>query len=126
MLDNQGTQKPCLQLCDRQIAACRSDMLSTWSTAYYLGCKQQGEDVSNEAAATAADTEVVENDIQYKVALRSGQKTGFYADQRDSRNLIRALADGKRVLDLCCYSGGFALSAAKGGASEVTGGVTTG
>lgn len=50
-----------------------------------------------------------------------GQKTGFYADQRDSRVFIRDLARGKRVLDLCCYSGGFALNAAIGGAAEVLG-----
>lgn len=50
-----------------------------------------------------------------------GQKTGFYCDQRDNRRQIRTLSSGKRVLDLCCYSGGFAISAAMGGASSVTG-----
>ena len=43
------------------------------------------------------------------------------ADQRPHRAEIRRLAAGRRVLDLCCYSGGFALSAAVGGASTVTG-----
>lgn len=43
------------------------------------------------------------------------------ADQRDSRLYIRRLAKGKRVLDLCCYTGGFAVSAAVGGAQHVTG-----
>ena len=52
-----------------------------------------------------------------------GQKTGFYADQRDSRALIRSLAAGKHVLDLYCYTGGFALNAALGGAASVTGAV---
>jgi S-adenosylmethionine-dependent methyltransferase len=46
---------------------------------------------------------------------------GFYADQRDSRALVQRLSVGKRVLDLCCYTGGFALNAAIGGASSVTG-----
>lgn len=50
-----------------------------------------------------------------------GQKTGFYCDQRDNRRQIREISDGKSVLDICCYSGGFAISAALGGASSVTG-----
>lgn len=49
---------------------------------------------------------------------------GFYADQRDSRALIRQLAAGRRVLDLCTYTGGFAISAALGEASSVLGGAS--
>ena len=40
---------------------------------------------------------------------------------RDSRSLIKSLARGKRVLDLCTYTGGFAIAAAAGGATEVIG-----
>lgn len=40
-----------------------------------------------------------------------GQKTGFYCDQRDNRRLIAKYCDNKRVLDLCCYTGGFAINA---------------
>lgn len=50
-----------------------------------------------------------------------GQKTGFYIDQRENRAYIRKIAGGCRVLDLCCYTGGFAINAAVGGASSVTG-----
>lgn len=64
--------------------------------------------------------QVVENGVRYLASL-DGQKTGFYADQRDSRLLLRSLASGSSVLDLCCYSGGFALNAALGGASYITG-----
>jgi 23S rRNA (cytosine1962-C5)-methyltransferase len=49
-----------------------------------------------------------------------GQKTGFYLDQRDARDLAASLADGRRVLDLFSYSGGFAVATALGGASAVT------
>ncbi len=49
------------------------------------------------------------------------QKTGFYCDQRANRAFLRSVSRGKRVLDLCCYTGGFAISAALGGASRVTG-----
>lgn len=51
----------------------------------------------------------------------SGQKTGFYADQRDSRLFLRSISKNKKVLDLCCYSGGFAINAALGGAAQVLG-----
>ncbi len=61
-----------------------------------------------------------ENGIRYTVDFARGHKTGFFLDQRDNRLRARALAGGRRVLDLCCYSGGFALSAWKGGARSVT------
>ncbi|KAG0563483.1 hypothetical protein KC19_8G034700 [Ceratodon purpureus] len=66
------------------------------------------------------DFEVVENGVRYLASL-AGQKTGFYADQRDSRLLLRSITGGSTVLDLCCYSGGFALNAALGGASHTIG-----
>lgn len=62
----------------------------------------------------------MENGISYAISLE-GQKTGFYTDQRENRHFISTISAGKRVLDLCCYSGGFALNAAKGGATSVLG-----
>jgi 23S rRNA G2069 N7-methylase RlmK/C1962 C5-methylase RlmI len=68
--------------------------------------------------------EVRENGLRFLVSLASGQKTGFYADQRDSRRFLQScLSAGRDVLDLCTYTGGFALSAAAGGARDVTGNV---
>jgi 23S rRNA (cytosine1962-C5)-methyltransferase len=64
---------------------------------------------------------IVEHGISYEVDLASGQKTGFYLDQRDNRRAVAALARGRSVLDLYCYSGGFALNALKTGASEALG-----
>ena len=55
----------------------------------------------------------------YHVDLRRGQKTGFYLDQRDARDLFERLAPGARALDLYAYTGGFAVAAQKGGAREV-------
>jgi 23S rRNA (cytosine1962-C5)-methyltransferase len=63
---------------------------------------------------------IIENDIIFEVDLRTGQKTGFYVDQRDNRKAIRDYVSGKNVLDVCCYTGGFSLNAAKYGAKEVT------
>jgi 23S rRNA (cytosine1962-C5)-methyltransferase len=62
-----------------------------------------------------------EGDLEFDVDLRFGQKTGFYLDQRDNRRVVAAVASGRRVLDMFCYSGGFALAAARAGASQVLG-----
>ncbi|MCA8995363.1 MAG: class I SAM-dependent rRNA methyltransferase [Planctomycetaceae bacterium] len=60
--------------------------------------------------------------LEFEVDLCSGQKTGFYFDQRDNRQRIPHYLRGDRVLDLCCYTGGFSLHAAKAGESvRVTG-----
>jgi 23S rRNA (cytosine1962-C5)-methyltransferase len=66
--------------------------------------------------------EIVENGITYFVDLKTGHKTGFYLDQRDNRRAIIPYAKGRRVLDLFCYSGGFALSSTMhGGAVHALG-----
>jgi 23S rRNA (cytosine1962-C5)-methyltransferase len=51
----------------------------------------------------------------------SGQKTGWYFDQRDNRAFVARLACGRTMLDCYCHTGGFALQAAKAGAQEVVG-----
>lgn len=62
-----------------------------------------------------------EGAISFQVNLKEGQKTGFYVDQRDNRQAVAALAAGRKMLDLFCYSGGFALHAARAGAASVLG-----
>jgi 23S rRNA (cytosine1962-C5)-methyltransferase len=63
-----------------------------------------------------------ENGIAYEVDLRAGQKTGLYLDQRENRLAAAKYLRGRRVLDMFCYTGGFAMTAASvGGASEVLG-----
>lgn len=64
--------------------------------------------------------QIVENEIVYTISLK-GQKTGFYADQRENRQFISRISDGQKVLDICCFSGGFALNVVRGGALNVTG-----
>jgi 23S rRNA (cytosine1962-C5)-methyltransferase len=65
---------------------------------------------------------VSEHSLRYGVDLDGGQKTGFFIDQRDNRRAAAGYFRGRRVLDLFCYSGGFALCAvALGGASEALG-----
>jgi 23S rRNA (cytosine1962-C5)-methyltransferase len=57
---------------------------------------------------------------RYSVDIVNGQKTGFYLDQRDARDLVERAARGRRVLDLFAYTGGFSAAAARGGASAIT------
>lgn len=65
---------------------------------------------------------VAEHGLRYGVDLAGGQKTGFFLDQRENRRAAAAYFRGRSVLDVCCYSGGFALAAAAlGGAREVLG-----
>ena len=61
---------------------------------------------------------VSENGVKFRVQPGSGHKTGFFADQRDNREFLARFCAGKRVLDLCCNSGGFALYAKVRGAAE--------
>jgi len=66
-------------------------------------------------------TEIDEGGIRFRVDLHTGQKTGFFLDQRENRRAVAELAAGARVLDCFCYTGGFAVSAALGGAASVLG-----
>jgi 23S rRNA (cytosine1962-C5)-methyltransferase len=68
-----------------------------------------------------ADLSIAENGMQFQVNLAEGQKTGYYLDQRDNRAAVARMCAGKRVLDAFCYTGGFGLYAARGGATEVLG-----
>lgn len=68
----------------------------------------------------AAFIAVKENGITYHINIAEGQKSGFYCDQRDNRQLLATYAKDKTVLDCFSYSGGFSLNAFKQGAKEVT------
>ena len=61
-----------------------------------------------------------ENGLLFAADVVRGHKTGFFFDQRENRERVRALAAGRRVLDVFAYSGGFSVYAAAGGASHVT------
>ena len=63
---------------------------------------------------------IAENDGKFLVSVLDGQKTGFFLDQRDTREYIRTISKDKRVLNLFCYTGGFSVAAIRGGARFVT------
>ena len=65
---------------------------------------------------------ITEHGVRFRVAPGSKHKTGFFLDQRDNRKLLASFCAGKRVLDMCCNTGGFAVTAKTiGGAEEVIG-----
>lgn len=80
------------------------DLLRTWG------------DVPTEAVF------IHEHGLRFGVDLASGQKTGFFLDQRENRRVAASYLRGRSVLDVCCYTGGFSIAAAKlGGAHDVLG-----
>ncbi|KAL2483812.1 S-adenosyl-L-methionine-dependent methyltransferase superfamily protein [Forsythia ovata] len=95
----------------------------TWRPSTEI-LKEEGLDFSDSAFVESSDSprmvKVLENGISYLISLE-GQKTGFYADQRQNRKLISSISEGQKILDIFCYTGGFALNAACGGALSVTG-----
>jgi len=68
----------------------------------------------------AARCPIVEYGLNFRVDVEQGQKTGFFLDQRENRQRVRALAEGREVLDAFSYTGGFSLAALAGGAKHVT------
>jgi 23S rRNA (cytosine1962-C5)-methyltransferase len=65
------------------------------------------------------DNAVLENGCKFYIDFIDGQKTGFFIDQRDNRNLLKTYSEGKRVLNMFGYTGGFSVYALKGGATSV-------
>lgn len=65
--------------------------------------------------------EITENGLRFKVDILQGQKTGHFLDQKENHLALRERVTGKRVLDLFCYSGSWAIHAARYGAKEVVG-----
>lgn len=62
---------------------------------------------------------VLENGIQFLPDWIRGQKTGFFIDQRENRELVEQYAKGKTILNAFCYTGGFSLYALRGDAKQV-------
>jgi 23S rRNA (cytosine1962-C5)-methyltransferase len=60
-----------------------------------------------------------ENGLRFRVDPAASQKTGFYLDQRENRDLVRRWASGRRILNAFCYTGGFTVAALAGGSVAV-------
>ena len=68
----------------------------------------------------SSDQEIIENGHKFQPNWEEGQKTGFFLDQRDNRDLVAYYAKGRRVLNTFCYTGGFSVYALANGATECT------
>ena len=83
---------------------------------------QKQESFDCHAMEPPAPSVITEHGMRFRVAPGSKHKTGFFVDQRDNRTLLARFCPGKRVLDLCCNTGGFAVYAkVLGQAEEVVG-----
>jgi 23S rRNA (cytosine1962-C5)-methyltransferase len=67
----------------------------------------------------ADETEILEHGLKFKVNWATGQKTGFFLDQRENRRLLGEFSKGKKVLNAFSYTGGFSIYALANGAREV-------
>src|SRR5438067_7308181 len=90
-----------------------------WFAEEHVGKQESFDCRSPEPPAPGV---IREHGLTFRVAPGSKHKTGFFLDQRENRRTLSEFCRGKRVLDLCCNTGGFSVYAkALGGAGEVTG-----
>jgi len=84
--------------------------------------KMEGIPFTPPSADKLRPVRIREHGVRYEVDFAEGHKTGFFCDQRDNRRRLAGMVKGARLLDLCCYTGGFALAGLiLGGAAEATG-----
>lgn len=92
----------------------------TEKSTSFLRKKEGLEEVKRHLYGEKVDkVEALENGLQFPVDLVHGQKTGFFLDQREMRSWVRSFAEGKRILNMFSYTGGFSLAALAGGALHV-------
>lgn len=82
---------------------------------------QKQESFDFRGSEPAAPSIITEYGVKFRADPAGAHKTGFFADQRDNREWLSRQCAGKRVLDLCCNTGGFGVYAAARGATEVVG-----
>jgi 23S rRNA (cytosine1962-C5)-methyltransferase len=113
-----------MHVCRKQIArALKNVMESRLSNIYYKSETtlpfMTADDMNGFLYGGSDDNVAVENGLKFRVDWLKGQKTGFFVDQRENRSLLEHYADGKRVLNMFCYTGGFSFYAMRGGAQLV-------
>ena len=98
--------------------------------AQFPGCRfhsfadehvQKQESFDFHGNTTTEPAIITEYGVKFRADPASAHKTGFFADQRENREWLSRQVAGKRVLDLCCNTGGFGVYAAARGAAEVVG-----
>lgn len=111
------------ELLEPQLSACLQTLGYKYIYRRTKTSSHELEDVEQPSAWLAEKPEgktvSVENGNQFYIDIEKGQKTGFFIDQRDNRQLLKGLSEGKKVLNTFSYTGGFSVYALAGGASEV-------
>lgn len=82
---------------------------------------QKQESFDFRGSTPAEPSVITEYGVRFRADPAGAHKTGFFADQRENREWLSRQVAGKRMLDLCCNTGGFGVYAAARGASEVVG-----
>ncbi|MET0327920.1 MAG: class I SAM-dependent rRNA methyltransferase [Luteimonas sp.] len=99
-------------------------------TEQFPGCRfhsfadehvQKQESFDYRGSVPADPAIITEYGVRFRADPAGAHKTGFFADQRENREWLSRQVEGKRMLDLCCNTGGFGVYAAARGASEVVG-----
>jgi len=110
------------RLRDTILAALRAHFPSARFTWFADETVQKQESFDCRPAEPQAPVIIREHGLRFRVTPGGKHKTGFFTDQRDNRRALARSCAGRRVLDLCCNSGGFSVYAkALGNAAEVTG-----
>ena len=108
------------QLADAVLKASSGRITSVYDKSAEAIRKMTGRKVEDGfLAGTTAACEVLENGHRFFVDAVSGQKTGFFVDQRENRECLARFAAGKSVLNMFGYTGGFSVYAARAGARLV-------
>lgn len=96
--------------------------ISIYERSDHEGRKIEGlQQINGQICGTTPDLiEIHENAMRFLVDIKNGQKTGFFCDQRDNRKTVKTLAQGRQVLNLFSYTGGFSVAALVGGARFAT------
>ena len=109
----------CREMVQRALMAHYPDSRFYWFAEEHV---QKQESFDCRAPEPPPPETISEHGVRFRVAPGSKHKTGFFLDQRDNRQYLASFCRGKRVLDLCCNTGGFSVYAkVNGGAEEVTG-----
>ena len=109
----------------RELVARLGEMLGTKHSLIQVPLQAHGQEgfLADPIRSAEMPAEVTANEFgtQFRVQFEEGHKTGFFCDQRDNRRRLADFCPGKTVLDLCCYTGGFAIQAKRlGQAADVT------
>lgn len=88
------------------------------TTLAYKASEDGGNGFLKGSLSTASDI-AIENGLRFHVDWLGGQKTGFFVDQRENRALLERYSQGRKVLNMFCYTGGFSFYAMRGGAELV-------